>query len=41
MGVVKFLAAMGLFAGQSQTFFTFMQDLATEADNAKRNNGDD
>jgi hypothetical protein len=41
MGVVKFLTAMGLFSGQSQAFLTFMQDLATEADNAKRNNGDD
>jgi hypothetical protein len=41
MGVVKFLTAMGLFAGQSQAFFMFMRDLATEADNAKRNNGDD
>jgi hypothetical protein len=41
MGVVKFLTAMGLFAGQSQAFFTFMRDLAAEADNAKRNNGDD
>jgi hypothetical protein len=37
MGVVKFLTAMGLFIGQSQAFFTLMQDLAAEADNAKRN----
>ena len=37
MGVVKFLTAMGLFIGQSQAFFTLMQDLAAEADNARRN----
>jgi hypothetical protein len=36
MGVVKFLTAMGLFIGQSQAFFSFMQTLAQEADNAKR-----
>jgi hypothetical protein len=44
MGALKFLTAMGLFIGQSQPFFEFMQDLAQEADKAKRNvnggNGD-
>ena len=37
MGVVKFLTAMGLFIGQSPMFFELLQDLATEADAAKRN----
>lgn len=37
MGAVRFLTAMGLFIGQSQAFFTLMQDLAAEADNARRN----
>ncbi len=36
MGVVNFLTAMGLFAGQSPAFFAFMQDLAEDADEAKR-----
>jgi hypothetical protein len=36
MGVVKFLTAMGLFIGQSNAFFQMMQDLAAEADAAKR-----
>jgi hypothetical protein len=35
-GVVSFLAAMGLFKGQSGAFFTFMQNLAAEADAARR-----
>jgi hypothetical protein len=36
MGVVKFLTDMGLFMGQSQAFFTFMQTLAAAADAATR-----
>ena len=40
MGVVKFLTAMGLFIGQPKAFFDLMQDLAAEADAAKRH-GDD
>jgi len=36
MGVVKFLTAMGLFIGQSPTFFALMQDLAEDADAAHR-----
>ena len=36
MGVVKFLTDMGLFIGQSQAFFTFLNQLATEADAAQR-----
>ena len=36
MGVVNFLTAMGLFKGQSSTFFTTLQALAQEADAAKR-----
>jgi hypothetical protein len=39
MGALKFLTAMGLFIGQSQAFFEFMQNLAQEADNAQRNPG--
>ncbi|HKW63814.1 MAG TPA: ferritin-like domain-containing protein [Candidatus Acidoferrum sp.] len=35
-GVVKFLTDMGLFIGQSPAFFTFMQDLAEDADAAHR-----
>src|SRR5215472_16649552 len=35
-GVVKFLTAMGLFAGQSSAFFGFMNDLAEDADDARR-----
>ena len=35
-GVVKFLVDMGLFAGQSAGFFALMQQLAEEADNARR-----
>src|SRR5215467_9022122 len=35
-GVVKFLTDMGLFMGQSPTFFAFMQDLAEDADEARR-----
>ena len=41
MGVVQFLTAMGLFIGQPNAFFELLQDLATEADNAKRHEGDD
>ncbi len=36
MGVVKFLADMGLFVGQSPEFFHFMAELAQQADNARR-----
>src|SRR5947209_14252070 len=36
MGALKFLTAMGLFIGQSNTFFEFMEDLAQQADNAQR-----
>jgi Ferritin-like domain len=35
-GALKFLAAMGLFMGQSTAFFTFMTGLATAADAAQR-----
>ena len=35
-GALKFLTAMGLFAGQSDDFFTFMKNLATAADAAQR-----
>jgi hypothetical protein len=35
-GALKFLTAMGLFAGQSAAFFTFMTNLATAADAAQR-----
>jgi len=37
MGVVKFLTAMGLFIGQPKAFFDLLQDLAADADAAKRN----
>ena len=40
MGALKFLTAMGLFIGQSKTFFDLMQELAAEADRAKRNGED-
>ena len=36
MGVVRFLTAMGLFIGQSNAFFELLQDLAADADAAKR-----
>ena len=36
MGVVNFLAAMGLFIGQSLAFSTLMRDLAEDADEARR-----
>ena len=35
-GVVKFLTDMGLFRGQSQAFFAFLNRLAAEADAARR-----
>ena len=41
MGALKFLTAMGLFIGQSPTFFEFMQDLAQAGDNAQRGHGND
>ena len=36
MGVVRFLTDMGLFIGQSPSFFTFMTQLARAADQARR-----
>jgi hypothetical protein len=36
MGAVKFLAASGLFIGQSPAFFEMMRDLAEDADSAQR-----
>src|ERR1039457_2842972 len=35
-GVVNFLTAMGLFIGQSPAFFALMRDLASDADQARR-----
>src|SRR5213080_733469 len=35
-GALAFLTAMGLFIGQSQAFFAYMQQLAVDADNATR-----
>jgi hypothetical protein len=35
-GVVKFLTDMGLFIGQSPEFFAFLNDLAEDADEARR-----
>jgi hypothetical protein len=34
--VVQFLTAMGLFIGQSPDFFALLQDLAEDADDARR-----
>ncbi len=36
MGVVNFLTNMGLFIGQSPQFFSFLKELASEADEAER-----
>jgi hypothetical protein len=36
MGVVNFLTSMGLFIGQSGAFFRLLQDLAEDADEARR-----
>jgi hypothetical protein len=36
MGALKFLTDMGLFAGQSDGFFTYMMQLAQDADAAQR-----
>jgi TAT (twin-arginine translocation) pathway signal sequence len=36
MGALKFLTDMGLFIGQSPEFFALMQDLAEDADEARR-----
>jgi len=36
MGALKALTADGLFIGQSQAFFDYLQDLAEDADEAKR-----
>jgi hypothetical protein len=41
MGALKFLTAMGLFIGQPMAFFELLQDLASAADNARRDGGDD
>ena len=35
-GAVKFLTDMGLFLGQSSAFFATLNDLATQADAARR-----
>jgi hypothetical protein len=35
-GVVQFLTKMGLFIGQSPEFFSYLQDLAEDADEARR-----
>src|SRR6478752_7215746 len=40
-GAVKFLTDMGLFIGQSSGFFALLQDLAEEADAARRGQSDD
>lgn len=40
MGALKFLTAMGLFIGQPKALFDFMQDLAEDADKAKRSAAD-
>ncbi len=36
MGALQFLTADGLFRGQSQKFFRFMEELARAADRAER-----
>ncbi|MGH9326003.1 MAG: ferritin-like domain-containing protein [Terriglobia bacterium] len=36
MGAVNFLTSMGLFIGQSKAFFKLLQDLAEDADEARR-----
>src|SRR4051794_35583840 len=36
MGALKFLTDMGLFIGQSPAFFSYMRQLAQEADSARR-----
>jgi hypothetical protein len=36
MGAVNFLTAMGLFKGQSPSFFELLHDLARDADRARR-----
>ena len=38
-GVVKFLTDMGLFSGQSAGFFALLNDLAEDADAARRGQG--
>ena len=40
MGAAKFLTDMGLFRGQSRQFFALLQDLAEDADDAKRERND-
>jgi len=39
MGALRFLTAMGLFIGQSPTFFALLRDLAEDADDARRGVG--
>ena len=39
MGALKFLTDMGLFIGQSKSFFDLMTDLAEDADEAQRGRG--
>src|SRR5882672_8783437 len=41
MGAAKFLTDMGLFRGQSRQFFALLQDLAEDADDAKRERNDE
>jgi hypothetical protein len=36
INVVNFLTSMGLFIGQSPSFFKLLRDLATDADQARR-----
>jgi hypothetical protein len=36
MGALKFLTDMGLFIGQSPAFFSYMTQLAQQADAARR-----
>jgi hypothetical protein len=40
VGVVNFLTAMGLFIGQSKKFFATLQELAADADAARRGQED-
>ena len=40
MGALKFLTAMGCSSANRQAFFEFLQDLAEDADDARRVGGD-
>jgi len=40
MGALQFLTAMGLFIGQSPAFFAYLNQLAREADRARRDDDD-